>query len=449
MFDENSILAKYFARPMWLKSCTQGHLCNNPESAIKNKMSFEINNINSQQLICDIFGTRYPLILKVLEDLSMYPFEFDNYQELINGYNATNNSNMYFKYMTGLDPNLFLNHGERLFFLTRGYGKPHKYACVKEYERRKILCDPKVPGTAFSVFADLFSDLSENVLNNPDIIREKLYGYDLMSIPIYHMNAFLLICNEGIPKSLKMLGIYSEDIEYLIDKDFYITNCTQIKLYGTVIKDRKWYYEEIRGKSIEFIKDYLNTLSDDEILNITVPITLNLKSESIKFKQKKTNFLNRRDILEKSLKFLTDQKHIILQNYVIFGYLAGNLKVYTQDEFLWQIQNFGSLIDKNGNLITIAEAQELNEFLKSDILTSVITKTIAMELINNQKLQSTSVFNAKSELIIYGFRRCNGQIVEPRIGIPTTFKFNDEPLQQFPYLYNDSIEYYQKQNLLM
>lgn len=428
----------YYAKPMWLVPSSKGHVSNNPKSAIKNKMSFDIStNENKQLLLNEIFGTRYPLSLLMIDDLSLYPFEFDNYVELIKCYNAANNSDIYFKYMTGLDPNKFLNHGERLFYLTHGYGKPHKHASLLEYEKRKLLLSCIFP-TSFSVFTDLFPDLSYDNIDNSTIIKEKLYGYDLTSIPIYHMNAFILL-NLDIPSTLNKLGIYSDNLEYLIDKDFYITNCTQIQLYRTVITDRKWYYEEVRNKPIEFIKEYLSTLSDPEILSISVPISLNTECEFIKFqqsfKQTRKNYY-RSKLLENSLRFLTDQKHRILKKYVIFGSMVGNLKVYTQDDFLWQLQNFGSLIDKHGNLLTTSEAYELNQTLQSSILLQIINKTIAMELMNDQKFKNFKGLITTSDLLVYGLRKTDN------LYIVTTFKFNDEPLQQFPQLWNESIEYY-------
>ena len=91
----------------------------------------------------------------------------------------------YFEQMTGQPWNKFLNESERLFFLTRGYGRPNRYISQRDLFRRQLYLTAQP--TALIPLMDLFGVCAGN--QNPSVILERLLGIDLSSIDRYHENA--------------------------------------------------------------------------------------------------------------------------------------------------------------------------------------------------------------------------------------------------------------------
>jgi hypothetical protein len=403
-----------------------------PMIAIRQLITFSVDSAINKDIIDRISEEKIPLASSALDDFAHYPMRvtFNNYDpwDLLRGYIQTEDKNKYFRQITGENPSNFLNHTERIFYLTRGYGRPNKYLSNTDNILRHFYMN--AAPTGLIALSDLLGICPTR--QNPDVIREKLSDIDLKSIDRYHQGAVEkitnclgqeLVCNvpqtsslltfplrsgtnvddfsitnEIVPqqcdqskvacfeKFLNSIGI-SPIFEFDPFSNVFTSNISQMNLYRTVQPSKIWNFEEVRNLPDIVVASVIQSLPDNQLINISTPQGLRYV-DTIDFSRPINRLRSR--LTAGAINFLTQPQYYVNGNNIFCGRLVDDLKSMTVDDFIKSISKYGALIDPYYNVIDINSAEKLNKTLQNEILRQVILKTRALTIRNADLVDALS-----------------------------------------------------------
>lgn len=340
----------------------------------------------------------------------------------------------------------FLNKSEQNFFLTYGYGKPNNHISLTDAEFRSFYSNANP--TALIALSDILSVCATR--QNPDIIREALGEINLKSIDKYHQGAVKVITN-CLDSSNNKLECFKEFLlsigalpvfDYDPYHNVYISNISQLNEYTKVQINKSWNFEEIRNMPDLIVETYIRTLSDTEILKISV----NLQSSQI-IKYQDTLDLSilknrlRSNLVDGAIKFLTKFDYYPYGNIIYYGRLVDdNMKIMTFNELKNSIDKYGALIDPYGNAI------DYNTKIAKDNFKEYVSKTRVYEMQNknftNNKLRAIFESSEDLDADLEGDAR---KLILWSKGYPVAMNFDEyfklwSPL--FTDIIKDTVEYY-------
>ena len=278
----------------------------------------------------------------VLEDFSKYPirnaFGYDPW-DLLQSFISTTDKDRYFAEITGASPENFLNNTERLFYLTRGYGRPNVYMSMHEAELRAMY--QNASPTALLALSDILNVCPSQ--QDPDVVRERLSDIDLRSIDLYHVTAVQEITN-SLPDFLKSRGILSDTV-YNPITDSYISNITELEKYRNVDPNKTWSITEVQNLPNIFVSMYLESLPDQALLAIGAP----RPAETL-----------RSNLLTSAYTYLTSREYQRVGGKITAGRKVDSVRdEFSEPEFLQSIKDHRALIDPSGKVLTPNSAQKL------------------------------------------------------------------------------------------
>ena len=437
---------------------------NNPIMAIKKGQKFDITQVDMSSFIQEAFGSYDPLFINVTEDVAKYPIRLvfiNSYPELIKTVVRLiqeSDSRAFFEEITGESSANFLNQLEMIFYIMHGYGRPNPNISEKDMEIRLFLLNSAyLYPTSLTVLNRFVRLCATNY--SPRDISNKLSDTVLPNIP-----EFLLAVMKNIVQVLSAPDFSPVDLEELLlsygmfpygeyepTEKVYYTNLTQIQEYSNVMTDRRFSFKEVRDRPDLFIKMYLNTLSDMEIINMTVTM------ENTTFALKNTLKLDtmadreRSHIIARALEFLTAHRFFVLNNKnIIYTRLVDSKhKKISPEELkrdLLKNQCFlcaGPMSPKEAQEIAknisdpqtkeiIADLQELydNAILHNRALLNKIPREFIASQLSNKIIPE-----AAKELLVYSAR--NQTLLSCTLGF-----YMDNIHPQYAYLLTDTLSYW-------
>jgi len=405
---------------------------------IRGGLAFKPIPSESANLMNMIFEQDIKVSAFIIDDFAKYPikrvFDEDPWV-LLKGYIRSSDRNKYFKNITGEDHNDFLNNTERIFYLTRGYGRPNKYISQKDMDAREFYI--KANPTALLVLMDIVGMCP--LKQDPENVLENLSDVDLTSIDVFHNNAVSkiseclgkdIICTNGDGDNTIKIdisecsGLYCEPtpisgytdsvkcdasktkcfkhflnsigildvISFDPTTEAFKSNLSQLNLYRNVVPNKKYDFEEIKNQSRLYVESVISRLSDKEILSITVPsgikfsnyVDLNNTSERL-----------RSTLILTSIDFLMERKYFLNiegnTKYIVYGRpIDDNFLKISSHNFINFITSIGALIDPSNNIISLSVAEEINKSLNNDDLSTIINKT------KNAKKNAKSILDSST-----------------------------------------------------
>ena len=429
----------------WLAPDTTAEVLSDPLTAIQQGARFEANRAMNQEIIDLIFDNRIPVASVMIDDFANWPmrraWQYDPW-ELLQGYIRAINPLDYFEGVTGERASNFMNHTERIFYLTRGYGRPNKYISSSDLNLRRLYMSA-VP-TALIALTDIL--LICPTRQNPDFILEGLSEIDLSIIDKFHQtsviritqclngarlcaardalspretynspgsfddrcltgtcatglescNPALISCFENFLRSIGALPIF----EYDPSTNIFISNISQLDQYRQVIPDKRWSLEEVMNMPDVYVAGILRRLPDLELLNIETPLSGSLRDNLT------LNNLSdrlRETLLDEATRFLTEKRYFLLPSGVI-GYgrpVDESLQEMTSQELIESLLDKGALIDPYENPIN-PDTAEMLFGSESTQVQPIIYKTRAMAIENGGYI--TSLTREQRENLVRGFR---------------------------------------------
>lgn len=420
-----------------------------PVKAIREKVTFSLDDALNKNVLDQIFGETIPVAIGILDDFANYPMRvsFNTYNpwDLLIGYIQSENQANYFYQITGKNPKIFLNHTERIFYLTRGYGRPNKYISTTDNALRKFYM--KAAPTALIALSDIFGICPTR--QNPDVVLERFSDTNLKSIDQFHKDIVQkiteclhqmpicqltqssslltfplntggsfddfsitdkiipqecghskIVCFKQFLNSIGMLPIFDFDPF----SNVFISNISQIEQYRSVQPTKVWNFEEVRNLPYLIVASVIHSLPDNQLVAITVPKGFRY-ADSLDF-SRLVNRLRTR-LVSGAIEFLTQPRHYQDNQNIFYGRLIDdNIQSMTLSDLLASISTYGALIDPYNNVINVNAAESLNENLRNEILRQAILKTRArmlenIDLINvvtlEQKEQFIQVFRTNAE----------------------------------------------------
>ena len=388
--------------------------------AIQQGRPFDPESASQTEVLDMLLGGRVLVNSNVLEDFGYYPIQTSfgrDAWELFQGYLNSNNRKEYFEGITGAPASDFLNETERLFYLTRGYGRPNKYISKTDLNGRQFIQN-SAP-TALVVLSDLLGVCP--TLQDPNTVLEGLSSIDLRTIDSYYhglmerINECLgskRLC-QGIGRPLSM-GVcdpqscpegrqfYSlnncdmpslmcfrdllnsigalNTVEYDPTHNVFISNLSQAGLYRDVVLDKNWSMDEVQGLPDVCVESTLKRLPDQELLKIKADGMTLLDEISLD----DLNSRLRENLLKEAGRFLTKPRFLIDGQQVKYGRLVDEvMDEYPLTDLLRSIRDHGALIDPQGHALTLEEAEALPE---NDVVSDVLYRTRAAQINNLQYL---------------------------------------------------------------
>lgn len=359
-------------------SSTQAQL-----KAIRTGLRFNPDQSTVQELIEAILGDRIPISTEVVTDLAqwpMQPFWSIDPWNLLQGYVRTADRAFYFTQVTGQPVENFLNETERIFYLTRGYGRPNKYISPNDLQLRQMIGSSSP--TALIGLSDLLG-ICPN-LQEPEIVLEQLSGIDLSSIDgfyqkvlarvtacldgaqlcaqssggrrrtctgdfcVYPANALegcspeRVKCFRELLRSMGMLPIF----EYDPSSNVFVSNLSQVGSYRRVIPDKKWSLDEVKNMPDAYVNGILTLLPDWELLKI----------EGFQPSDRL-----RENLVQQASQFLTQKRYFPLPEGR-FGYgrrLDDQLEEMTREELEASLLQYNALIDPYEHALDLDTADEM------------------------------------------------------------------------------------------
>jgi len=161
----------------WLRLKTTEELIDDPIEAIKVSKSFPNCFDKYVEVYQKICGGHMIISPDIIIDFKNYPMinHFGNSWELLINYIQYDDKITYFETITHVYYNKFINHLERIFYLTRGYGRPNPFWSDKDIQIRNILMNSSLTG--ISILCPYFN------LSSPLYVQEYLSGINLLKIP--------------------------------------------------------------------------------------------------------------------------------------------------------------------------------------------------------------------------------------------------------------------------
>jgi len=409
--------------------------------AVQQGLPFDPNSASQTDVLEVLLGDTLNVNADVIEDLGRYPMRnawnaksWDLYQ----GFLHSDNRREYFERITGASAADFLNDTERLFYLTRGYGRPNKYISGTDLLYRQFIQNSSP--TALIVLSDLLGVCPG--LQDPAAVLEGLSSVNLHSIDKYHYHLMdrvnkclkMSICTAvGTPQSqsfcpgdtcsprqfyglencdLNSVNCYKDllrstgaidTVEYDPSTNVLVSNLSQADLYRNVVLDKKWSIDEVRNLPDAYVEGVLKLLPDQELLKITadgVALVDTIDLDSLEQRL-------RENLLNSAVAFLIESRFIFVGDQVRYGRLVDDLlDEYPAADVLETIREHKALLDPDGHPLTTDEAEILLQSHPDDDLQEAIYETQAQEINNIQYLNGLlpserdalfKIFNTASE----------------------------------------------------
>lgn len=411
----------------------------NVVDAIQQGIPFQSND---ETIIDQIFEDRIPVSTEIINDFAKYPirkaFNYDPW-DLLLGYVRADDRNQYFENITGQSSNNFLNHTERIFYLTRGYGRPNKFISHLDFELRNFFI--QASPTALIALSDIFGICPTR--QDPDFILEKLSGTNLRTIDKFHRDTVAAItkclgygnicttqnynvlqfpyeqvgnfdvsgslptsdsmscdqskvtCFREFLKTIGALPIF----EYDPANNVFISNISQLDEYKNVIPTKEWSLQEYQDLPDVLVIANLQKLPDLELLNIT---SYGFRYvDQVDLTQLNTRLRSR--LVAGAIQFLTKPHFFIQSDQLYYGRLIdSNINPIVIDDLIENIDNHGALIDANGHVIDINTAEDLYNRYGSETFRQAIIKTQARAIENVNLL--TTISPEQKERLRKGFQ---------------------------------------------
>lgn len=344
----------------------------NAYQAVMQRQGFDLLKTDSIALAHELFGNNYysTTIGSVIVDfLAGFPIQLEfgktteeliRYaMEIMNEPSEQKRNELFFKY-TKEDPNKFLNDIEKIFFVLHGYGLPNKNISPRDYENRLFCLSCKSVPTTVTVLSNFVRLCVTNFSARE--IYNKLSMCDLAQISPFEINVMREVKNaltvyspapapavttKDLEKFKELLISYGmlPYAEYDRLEDVYETNLTQINDYRTVVINRKFSLKEIVSRPNLFVKSYIATLSDQQILGIAIPLNDDKIIKLIDFLHLQTFTDRERKSLEmQALTFLTKNRYFVISR---------EPKDSKGNNQYPQVITYGKLIDAEQRIIPI------------------------------------------------------------------------------------------------
>lgn len=389
----------------WLQPVKDVSFIDNPKTAIEQGARFNLGE-GSWKLTEQIFNYELP-VGDVIKDFALWPMRnvwgYSGW-DLLQGYVNTADRKTYFEQITGEPAGNFLNHTERIFYLTRGYGRPNIYISPQDLKARHFYM--KAAPTALIALNDLLGICSTR--QDPQFVLEKLSDVDLVRIDKFHQKAveeITLCLNKkqlctGLACNPQMIDCFNEFLmgigaltifTYDPSDNIFISNISQLGLYQHVVPDKKWHLNDITDMPDIYIRSILAQLPDNEVVSIEVPHAGPFNPDLTTLKARL-----RESLLQKALAFITRPRYFFLENGLI-GYgrpIDSQLDEMSSADLIQSVQQHDALIDPYGHAISVELAKEL---FPAE-LDNVINKTQSMQ-VNNYNLIQSIPFEERKELI--------------------------------------------------
>lgn len=416
----------------WLNPDSRAPITDDPLLAIQTGRRFDPKTSLAQETIDGIIGERIPVSAAIVSDFANWPMQafwpvgdttkYDPWQ-LLQGYLRTADRASYFIELTGESPNSFLNETEKIFYLTRGYGRPNKYISPTDLQLRQTFMS--AAPTALIVLSDLLGICP--TLQDPEYILAQLSDFDLRSIDTFHRTTMIRLtecldqarlcpappsipldsyrspgsfdvvctlnscsrsttglegcnpdrvrCFTNLLNSIGILPIF----EYDPSLNVFVSNLSRLGSYREVIPDKKWSLDEVRNMPDSYVNGVVSLLPDRELLRIEVPSrgrfidTIDLTRLSDRLRD---------NLVDNAVQFLTLKQYFLLPNNRI-GYgrrIDDQLEEMSQDELETSILTYEALIDPYEHAISPGTAEIL---LDSTKFQKIIHKTRALAVENS------------------------------------------------------------------
>lgn len=390
-----------------------------------------------------IFDQKIPAASVIISDFAEHPMkEAWGYHpwDLLNGYILAPDRERYFQEITGVPSDKFMNQTERIFYLTRGYGRPNKYVSPADLALRRIYMGASP--TALIALSDILGICPTQ--QDPQVVLEVLSEVDLRTIDKFHQTTvqkitqclgssrlcrsgeLILTAPLGSDKNPDCLSVFSGSarkdttqrltctkcvtrsvglkdcnpevlacfeqflrsigalttIQYDPETNSFISGISQLGLYQDVIPEKRWSYDEVKEMPNIYIRSILRKLPDIELLRASTPYgEQNLKLEN--------SLILRETLLENTYRFLTDKRYFALPNgKICFGRAVDpKLQEMTLDQLRESILEKGALINPYGNPIS-PEFVEMR--FQDPEVKRIISRTRALEFDNQEYLTELS-----------------------------------------------------------
>ena len=372
---------------LWLTPDRLPIVDNDPINAIRQGLSFNLNKTAGKNLVDNLFGE---LVVSpiVIEDFAKYPmrnaFGYDPWT-LLYGYVQSPDPDEYFLLITGEYPENFLNDTERVFYLTRGYGRPNPYISHEDLRLRKFYQDASP--TALIALSDLLGVCPTH--QNPILIKERLSGYELASIDRFHtsfvdsitqcLDNVKLCQNQGITPQercningcepnvtvtletctpdrvncfqlfLQQHGILSI-FEYDPHYNIFVSNISQLDLYRRVIPEKTWDPKEVKSMAPVYVETILSALPDNELIKIVPDVKVDKLSSRL-----------RSTLMNRAMEYLLTPKWRREGNIIAYGREIDDKQRYTYQEMVNSFNDNKALIDPMGNVLDYNSAAAFND----------------------------------------------------------------------------------------
>jgi len=449
---------------LWLKPDRVPRLDNDPVSAIRQGLSFDLTRIRGgllDEIFMDPSGGRIHVSTQVLEHFAKYPmrpaFNFDPW-ELLQGYIRSPDPGAYFFEITGESPQNFLNNTERIFYLTRGYGLPNPNISLADLKWRKFYMNASP--TALIALSDFFMICPTR--QDPNLILESLTTYPLDSIDDFHKKVVQKITDclgtsrlctgsaaprtlqcdrEGIcipnptidlatcsPDQVKcfraflerngILGIFEYDPHFNV----FVSNISELDLYKRVIPDKIWDPEEVKGMAPVYVETILSHLPDPELLKIIPNRVRDIRTRL------------RSHLMNEALTALLIPRWTRHGDIITYGRAIDPQKQYTLVELLESFEQNRAMIDPLGNPLDYESAASLGV----PEINKWIYRTQALEAENKKRVSELppGTKEVPEDLILWG------RWSYPDKWIPVARRLSDEPVPA--NLLESTLEYYRE-----
>lgn len=382
--------------------------------AIQEGRPFDPSVASETDLLDVLFGDKIRVNVEIVEDFANFPIQTawgHPPWDLLQGYLNSGDREEYFESVTNASSKDFLNETERIFYLTRGYGRPNKEVSSTDMQRREQIA--RSSPTALIVLSDLLGVCPG--LQDPTLILEQLSSADLSSIDKYYYRLMdsvtkctgskILCENSGATQSaatcpgqcsdirqfyglsncdpvslqcfqevLRSVGAL-DTVEWDPTHNVFVSNLSQAGLYRDVVLDKKWSLNDVRNLPDPYVTSVLRRLPDSELLRI--------QNHGMKFADTlqldRLQSRLRENLLNAAAAFLTHPRFFFNDGEVRWGRLVDDeLDQYPLEELIENVKETGALIDSRGHSMTVEEAESLAD----DRLSDAVYKTRALQINN-------------------------------------------------------------------
>lgn len=417
----------------WLKPDSRAPVIDDPLLAIQTGRRFNPETSRAQETVDEIVNERVPISAAMTSDFANWPMQpfwpvdspnkYDPW-ELLQGYLRTADRASYFFELTGEPASNFLNETERIFYLTRGYGRPNKYISPTDLRLREIFMS--AAPTALIALSDLLGICP--TLQDPEYILAQLSDLDLRSIDTFHRvtvqrltecleqarlcpetssplgsyrspGSFDDVCTLGScsrsttgledcnPDRLRCFTSFLNSIgvlpifEYDPSLNVFVSNLSQLGSYREVIPDKKWSYDEVKNMPDSYVTGIISLLPDQELLRIEVP-SRGRFADTVSTARLSDRL--RDNLVDGASRFLTQKQYFLLpDNRIGYGRRVDDeLEEMSRDELEASILKYEALIDPYEHAMSPEMAEALLGSNSNEKIRQIIYKTRALAVEN-------------------------------------------------------------------